>query len=95
MMDPRDIIKKPIVTEKSTRLMEMNKYCFAVDRRANKVQIKEAIESIFNVRVLDVNTMQMLGKMKRMGRHEGRRPNWKKAIVTLEPGSRIEFFEGV
>ncbi|HHW11571.1 MAG TPA: 50S ribosomal protein L23 [Firmicutes bacterium] len=94
-MDPRDIIKKPIVTEKSTRLMEMNKYCFAVDRRANKVQIKEAIESIFNVRVLDVNTMQMLGKMKRMGRHEGRRPNWKKAIVTLEPGSRIEFFEGV
>ncbi|HHT05465.1 MAG TPA: 50S ribosomal protein L23 [Hydrogenispora sp.] len=94
-MDPRDIIKKPIVTEKSTRLMEMNKYCFVVDRRANKIQIKEAIETIFNVRVLDVNTMQMLGKMKRMGRHEGRRPNWKKAIVTLEPGSRIEFFEGV
>lgn len=94
-MDPRDIIKKPIVTEKSTRLMEMNKYCFVVDRRANKIQIKEAIETIFNVRVLDVNTMQMLGKMKRMGRHEGRRPNWKKAIVTLEPGSRIEYFEGV
>ncbi len=94
-MDPRDIIKKPIVTEKSTRLMEMNKYTFAVDRRANKIQIKEAIETIFNVRVLDVNTMQMLGKMKRMGRHEGRRPSWKKAIVTLEPGSRIEFFEGV
>ena len=94
-MDPRDIIKKPIVTEKSTRLMEMNKYCFVVDRRANKIQIKEAIETIFNVRVLDVNTMQMLGKMKRMGRHEGRRPNWKKGIVTLEPGSRIEFFEGV
>ncbi|NLW59577.1 MAG: 50S ribosomal protein L23 [Firmicutes bacterium] len=94
-MDPRDIIKKPIVTEKSTRLMEMNKYCFAVDPRANKIQIKEAIEAIFNVRVLDVNTMKMLGKMKRMGRHEGRRPSWKKAIVTLEPGSRIEFFEGV
>lgn len=94
-MDPRDIIKKPIVTEKSTRLMEMNKYCFMVDRRANKIQIKEAIETIFNVRVLDVNTMQMLGKMKRMGRYEGRRPSWKKAIVTLEPGSRIEFFEGV
>ena len=94
-MDPRDIIKKPIVTEKSTRLMEMNKYCFVVDRRANKIQIKEAIETIFNVRVLDVNTMQMLGKMKRMGRHEGRRPSWKKAVVTLEPGSRIEYFEGV
>lgn len=94
-MDPRDIIKKPIVTEKSTRLMEMNKYCFVVDRRANKIQIKEAIEEIFKVKVLDVNTMQMLGKMKRMGRHEGRRPSWKKAIVTLEPGNRIEFFEGV
>ncbi|HBL35732.1 MAG TPA: 50S ribosomal protein L23 [Firmicutes bacterium] len=94
-MDPREIIKKPIVTEKSTRLMEMNKYCFVVDRRASKIQIKDAIETIFNVRVLDVNTMRMLGKLKRMGRHEGRRPNWKKAIVTLEPGSRIEYFEGV
>lgn len=94
-MDPREIIKKPIVTEKSTRLMELNKYCFAVDRRASKIQIKEAIETIFKVKVLDVNTMRMLGKLKRMGRHEGRRPSWKKAIVTLEPGSRIEFFEGV
>lgn len=94
-MDPRDIIKKPVVTEKSTRLMEMNKYCFLVDPRASKMQIKDAIETIFNVKVVAVNTMRGLGKLKRMGRYEGRRPHWKKAIVTLEPGSRIEYFEGV
>ncbi|HBK67452.1 MAG TPA: 50S ribosomal protein L23 [Firmicutes bacterium] len=94
-MDPRDIIKKPIVTEKTTRLMELNKYCFMVDRRANKIQIKEAIETIFKVRVKEINTMRILGKIKRMGKYEGRRPSWKKAVVTLEPGSRIEFFEGV
>lgn len=94
-MDARDIIKKPIVTEKTTRLMELNKYCFMVDRRANKLQIKEAIEEIFKVKVKDINTMRILGKMKRMGKYEGRRPSWKKAVVTLEPGSRIEFFEGV
>ncbi|HBG17653.1 MAG TPA: 50S ribosomal protein L23, partial [Firmicutes bacterium] len=92
---PRDIIKKPIVTEKTTRLMELNKYCFMVDRRANKIQIKEAIETIFKVRVKEINTMRILGKIKRMGKYEGRRPSWKKAVVTLEPGSRIEFFEGV
>ena len=94
-MDPRDIIKKPIVTEKTTRLMELNKYCFMVDRRANKIQIKEAIETIFKVRVKEINTMRILGKIERMGKYEGRRPSWKKAVVTLEPGSRIEFFEGV
>ncbi|NLY90283.1 MAG: 50S ribosomal protein L23 [Firmicutes bacterium] len=94
-MDPRDIIKKPVVTEKSTRLMEMNKYCFLVDPRANKLQIKNAVETIFNVRVVAVNTMRGLGKLKRMGRYEGRRPRWKKAVVTLEPGNRIEYFEGV
>ncbi|NLW55325.1 MAG: 50S ribosomal protein L23 [Firmicutes bacterium] len=94
-MDAHDIIKKPIITEKSTRLMELNKYCFMVDKRANKIQIKQAIEEIFKVKVKDVNTMRILGKMKRMGKHEGRRPSWKKAVVTLEPGSRIEFFEGV
>lgn len=95
MMESRDIIKKPIITEETTRMMELNKYCFMVDHRANKIQIKKAIEEIFNVKVMDINTMRVLGKMKRMGRFEGRRPSWKKAIVTLEPGSRIEFFEGV
>ncbi len=94
-MDAHEIIKKPVVTEKSTRLLEMNKYCFMVDRRASKIQIKQAIEELFKVKVKDVNTMRVLGKIKRMGKHEGRRPSWKKAVVTLEPGNRIEFFEGV
>ena len=94
-MDAHEIIKKPVVTEKSTRLLEMNKYCFMVDRRASKMQIKQAIEELFKVKVKDVNTMRVLGKIKRMGKHEGRRPSWKKAVVTLEPGNRIEFFEGV
>lgn len=94
-MEARDIIKKPLITEKSSKLMEENKYCFMVDRRASKTQIKAAIEEIFNVRVEAVNTLNVLGKLKRMGRFEGRRPSWKKAVVTLAPGSRIEFFEGV
>jgi len=94
-MDYNTIIKRPLVTEKSTALMEQNKYCFVVDPRANKNQIKEAVEKMFNVKVKDVNTADVLGKVKRMGRYEGRRPNWKRAIVTLEPGNRIEFFEGV
>jgi len=94
-MEARDVIKKPLITEKSSRLMEENKYFFMVDRRANKSQIKQAVEEIFNVRVKGVNTSNVLGKLKRMGRHEGRKPSWKKAVVTLEPGSRIEFFEGV
>ncbi|HHZ19406.1 MAG TPA: 50S ribosomal protein L23 [Firmicutes bacterium] len=94
-MDYNTIIKRPLVTEKSTALMEQNKYCFVVDPRANKNQIKEAVEKMFNVKVKDVNTANVLGKVKRMGRYEGRRPNWKRAIVTLEPGNRIEFFEGV
>lgn len=94
-MDARQIIKKPLITEKSTILKEENKYCFMVDRRASKHQIKSAIEEIFQVKVEKVNTSNLLGKMKKMGRYEGRRPSWKKAVVTLAPGSRIEFFEGV
>lgn len=94
-MEARDVIKRPVVTEKTTKLMAENKYCFIVDRRANKTQIRQAVEEIFGVRVLDVNTMNMTGKLKRLGRFEGRRPSEKKAVVTLAPGSRIEFFEGV
>jgi large subunit ribosomal protein L23 len=94
-MEARTLIKRPIITEKTTRLMEQNKYCFVVDPRANKTQIKQAIEEIFKVKVRSVNTLNFLGKIKRMGRHEGRRPSWKRAVVTLEKGSRIEFFEGV
>jgi large subunit ribosomal protein L23 len=94
-MEARDVLKRPIVTERSTKLMEENKYCFAVDLRANKHQIRLAVEQVFKVKVLDVNTMRILGKVKRMGRYEGKRPDWKKAIVTLKPGDRIEIFEGV
>jgi large subunit ribosomal protein L23 len=94
-MEARELIKRPLITEKTTILMEENKYCFLVDPRANKTQIRMAIEEIFKVKVKDVNTYNMLGKVKRMGRYQGRRPSWKRAIVTLEEGSRIEFFEGV
>lgn len=94
-MEARNLIKRPIITEKTTRLMEQNKYCFMVDPRANKTQIKTAVEEIFKVKVKSVNTLNLLGKIKKMGRYEGRRPSWKRAIVTLEKGSRIEFFEGV
>lgn len=94
-MDIRYMIKKPLITEKSTKLMEENKYCFLVDPKANKTEIRQAIEKIFKVKVKSVNTMNMMGKLKKMGRYQGRRPNWKRAIVTLEKGSRIEYFEGV
>ncbi len=94
-MEARDVIKRPMVTEKSTGLLEQNKYSFKVDMRANKTQIKQAIEEIFKVKVLAVNTMRVEGKFVRMGRFRGQRASWKKAIVTLAPGSRIEFFEGV
>ncbi len=93
-MEFRELVKRPLITERTTKLMEDNKYCFLVDPKANKTQIKQAIEEIFKVKVKTVNTFNRLGKIKRMGRHEGRRPSWKRAIVTLEAGSRIEFFEG-
>jgi large subunit ribosomal protein L23 len=93
-MELRELVKRPLITERTTKLMEENKYCFLVDPKANKTQIKQAIEEIFKVKVKTVNTFNRLGKIKRMGRHEGRRPSWKRAVVTLEAGSRIEFFEG-
>ena len=73
---------------------QINRYTFEVDKSANKVEIKKAVEKIFGVQVAAVNTMRVMGKVKRMGRYEGRRASWKKAIVTLKPGSKtIEFFE--
>ena len=94
-MDARQIIIRPIVTEKSTDLMaDETKYTFEVDMRANKTQIKNAIEEIFKVNVLKVNTSRVRGKIRRMGRYEGRTSEWKKAVVTLEQGQRIEVFEG-
>jgi large subunit ribosomal protein L23 len=95
MMNAYQIIIRPLVTEKNTTLMEKGKYCFEIDRRANKPQVKAAIEEIFNVRVTDVATMNVRGKMKRRGRESGYTAEWKKAIVTLAPGDRIELFEGV
>ncbi|NVM23882.1 MAG: 50S ribosomal protein L23 [Desulfobacterales bacterium] len=95
-MSPHDIIKRPLITEKGTIQKEANnQLTFEVDRGANKVEIRRAVEKIFNVRVLDVRTMQMKGKTKRFGRTMGRRRNWKKAMVTLAKGEHVEFFEGV
>ena len=96
MEDAYRIVRRPVITEKSTLQKEMhNQLAFEVDRRANKIEIKKAVERIFKVRVKDVRTMNYQGKQKRLGRTVGRRPHWKKAIVTLQPGEKIEFFEGV
>lgn len=96
MRNPHDIIIKPLVTEQSMDGMAERKYSFKVDRNANKTEIKKAIEKIFDVKVEKTNTLNMTGKVKRMGRNEGKRANWKKAIVTLtEDSKEIEFFEGM
>ncbi|MDD2447295.1 MAG: 50S ribosomal protein L23 [Tissierellia bacterium] len=96
MRSPHDIIIRPIITEKSMDDMAENKYTFVVDKRANKTEVKKAIETIFDVTVEKVNTMNMLGKIKRQGMHSGRRPSLKKAIVKLTDDSKkIEFFEGM
>ena len=96
MKNPRDIIIHPLITEKSMDDSEFNRYTFEVAKNANKIEIKNAVEEIFDVKVEKVATMNMNGKMKRMGRFEGRRKNWKKAIVKLTEDSKaIEFFEGV
>jgi large subunit ribosomal protein L23 len=91
-----DIIIRPLITEKtSIQKEDHNQVSFEVDRRANRVEIRRAIEKIFNVRVADVRTMQVKGKVKQRGRIVGKRRDWKKAIVNLMPGERIDFFEGV
>lgn len=89
-----DVILRPVITEKSSRLMENNQYTFEVHRDANKIQIRKAVEEIFKVKVLRVNTINVKSKPKRLGAFLGRSRSWKKAIVTLAPGERIEFFEG-
>jgi large subunit ribosomal protein L23 len=94
-MNPHDIIIRPLITEKNTNLMQYNKYSFEVDRNASKPQIRQAVQTIFNVRVTDVHTMNVRGKMKRRGQKFGYTADWKKAIVTLAEGDRIELFEGV
>ena len=94
-MNPHQIIIRPLITEKNTNLMALNKYSFEVDRAANKMQIRQAVESIFNVSVTAVHTMNVRGKMRRRGTRFGYTADWKKAIVTLAEGDRIELFEGV
>ena len=92
---PWAVLLRPIITEKTTVHTGIDKYVFEVDLRANKNQIKEAIELAFNVHVTEVNTMKMKGKPKRFGRKVTNRPDWKKAIVTLISGDKIELFEGI
>ncbi len=90
------IIHHPIISEKSTDLKGMhNQLVFKVAMDANKVEIKKAIEAIFGVKVLSVRTLRVRGKKKRLGRYMGKRPDWKKAIVKLQEGDTIDFFEGV
>ena len=91
-----DMIKRPLITEKTNIQKEsFNQISFEVDRRANRVEIKRSIEKIFNVNVAKVRTIQVKGKVKQKGRIAGKRKDWKKAIVKLMPGERIDFFEGV
>lgn len=90
-----DIIRRPLITEKtSIQKDNNNQVTFEVDRRANRIEIRRAVEKIFNVNVASVRTLNVKGKTKRRGRVLGRRRDWKKAIVTLRPGERIDFFEG-
>ena len=95
-MIANEIIKRPLITEKTSIQKEMNnQLTFEVDRRANRIEIKQAIETVFKVRVSDVKTIQVRGKIKQRGRIIGKRRDWKKAIVKLMPGERIDFFDGV
>ena len=96
MRNPHDIIRKPIITEQSMDAMAEGVYTFVVDRNSNKTEIKNAIETIFSVKVERVNTINMEGKPKRMGANVGKRADWKKAMVKLSADSKpIEFFEGM
>ncbi|MGQ9496867.1 MAG: 50S ribosomal protein L23 [Desulfotomaculales bacterium] len=95
MKDARDVIIRPVVTEKSMALLEQNKYTFFVYPDANKTEIKKAVEELFKVKVLKVNTIRRRGKQKRVRRVVGLTPETKRAVVTLRPGDKIEIFEGV
>jgi large subunit ribosomal protein L23 len=93
---PYEVLRRPVVTEKSTTLAAQGKYVFEVLMAANKPQIKSAVERAFDVHVASVNTLVVRGKRRRLGRSRpGQQPAWKKAIVTLQPGDQIEIFEGV
>ena len=97
MRSPHDVIVAPLITEKTTLLKEKGPVlAFRVDRRANKVEIRQAVEALFKVKVAQVRTQSVTGKNKRVGRFEGKRSDWKKAYVTLKPGQKtVEYFEAV
>jgi len=93
-MDARRVLRRPLLTEKATIAREVgNEYAFEVDLDANKIQIKSAIEELYNVKVEKVRTVRRQGKLKRQGAHQGRRPRWKKAMITLAEGNTIELFD--
>ncbi|MFB9276818.1 50S ribosomal protein L23 [Cohnella sp. CIP 111063] len=94
MRNPRDLIKRPVITERTSEFIEQRKYVFEVELKANKTEIKQAIEQIFKVKVVGVNTLRMPAKPKRYGRHSGYTSEWKKAIVQLSEDSKpLDFFE--
>jgi large subunit ribosomal protein L23 len=94
-MNPGDVVVGPVITEKGTLVNELgNQVVFRVHLHANKVEIRRAVETLFKVKVEKVRTSRLMGKTRRVGKHFGRRPDWKKAYVTLAEGSRIDFFEG-
>ena len=90
-----EVLRRPLITEKGTVLQAQGKYTFQVATEANKHQVKQAVEKAFNVKVLAVNVMRVPGKNRRVGRREVLTPSWKRAIVTLKPGGKIELFESV
>ena len=94
-MNRFDIIKRPLDTEKLDRMRDReNKFAFEIDLKANKTEVKQAVEALFKVKVVDIKTQIIRGKMRRIGKNSGMRPNWKKAIVTLKEGDAISIFEG-
>jgi large subunit ribosomal protein L23 len=95
MLSGHQILVRPIVTEKNTALNEVGKYCFEVIQTANKIEIKRAVEEVFSVHVSAVNIIKVPGKMRRMGKTSGMTRTWKKAVVTLANGERIDLFQGV
>jgi len=94
-LTPREVIVRPVVTEESMEEVERGRYVFAVHPRATKTDIREAVEKLFKVRVEKVNTLWVKGKKRRRGRTEGMTSSWKKAVVKVAPGQKIEFFEGL
>jgi large subunit ribosomal protein L23 len=93
MRDLHDVLIRPVITEKTSDMMAQNKYTFRVDKRANKIEIKQAVESIFQVKVTHVRTMNVPGKLKRQGRTSGMTAQWKKAIITLKDGQTLPIFD--